>query len=139
MNRQLLILSGVVVLLMATGVLPANAAGPQGKEKDKPKIFKSPREVFEAVKQAAKKNDKAAFLRCVAQVDYMAVKYTIGAFMGIGMRRIASGNDKDADTEEKQLWALLAKHGLTEAHWEKLNTNKEMVDKVTNSKTDPND
>jgi len=124
-----------IALLAATSFFTPGVVVAQGKAT----VYKSPQEVFEAWKQALKKNDTAAVLRCTPGIDYMAVNSTIGAFMDIGMKRIAGGDKKEAEAKTKQLKALMAKHGLTEAHWKKLGEDKELIAKVSRPGTDPDD
>jgi hypothetical protein len=89
------------------------------QENAKPGVFESPRAVFKAFKQVAKKHDLAGILRCANDdgVEDLAARSTFGITFDAGMGRIAAnGNEtaiKAAEARCKKVGEFLIKHGLT--------------------------
>jgi hypothetical protein len=76
---------------------PAEATRAQENEKNNPKVFKSPQEVVDALKQAAARKDMAAILRCVddTEVELQAAGMTFSvAASGAEARRVAVNRNR---------------------------------------------
>jgi hypothetical protein len=100
------------LLLAALLLSLAVPAGAQ-KEKDKPKVYKTPQEVFDAFVTAVNKNDHKTRIACYPPVVQKKLA-TDWAIQGVFRRSQADSDGKIKGVDYKPLFEVLDKHGLTE-------------------------
>ncbi len=140
MSRRLRF-AGVMVAALVLMTAPGCAStSPEAAAQKNDTVYKSPQEVFDAMKQAAKKNDMLAFTRCLDDdiVDLQALTFTVGALMHSGEMIIAANTEQNR-AAQKKLLELMAQHGLTQEVWKKLNADRAFGEKIGNPRANPRD
>jgi hypothetical protein len=113
----------LALAFLALMALALTAAGQKDKQKQKPAVYKTPQEVFDAAEKAEARDDFKTLVHCYTPRSQQKLALMLGAWFGYGRSQLKDKSDEKTKKEleeAKPVFDALDRHGLTVEAVEKI-------------------